>query len=89
MFTVTSLGSFGVEFFTPVINWPQPAILGLGVIRPQAVPRADGREGFAFQKQLPLSLTFDHRVVDGAPAARFLQDLSERIAAGRTPSGRS
>ena len=85
VFTVTSLGSFGVEFFTPVINWPQPAILGLGVIRPQAVPQAEGREGFAFQMQLPLSLTFDHRVVDGAPAARFLLDLSERIAAGRTP----
>lgn len=81
VFTLSSLGGFGVEFFTPVINWPESAILGVGAIRQQPVPAAAGGSGFAFQPQLPLSLTFDHRVVDGAPAARFLADLVTRIAA--------
>ena len=79
VFTLTSLGSFGIEFFNPVINWPESAILGLGAIRQQPVPSPAGQGGFAFQPQLPLSLTFDHRVVDGAPAARFLGELVRRI----------
>jgi pyruvate dehydrogenase E2 component (dihydrolipoamide acetyltransferase) len=79
VFTLTSLGSFGVEFFNPVINWPESAILGLGAIRQQPVPLPAGQGGFAFQPQLPLSLSFDHRVVDGAPAARFLGELVRRI----------
>ncbi|MCX7432180.1 MAG: dihydrolipoamide acetyltransferase family protein [Planctomycetia bacterium] len=79
VFTLTSLGSFGIEFFNPVINWPESAILGLGVIRQQPVPLLAGQGGFVFQPQLPLSLTFDHRVVDGAPAARFLGELVRRI----------
>jgi len=79
VFTLTSLGSFGIEFFNPVINWPESAILGLGAIRQQPVPLPAGQGGFAFQPQLPLSLTFDHRVVDGAPVARFLGDLVRRI----------
>ena len=79
VFTLTSLGSFGIEFFNPVINWPESAILGLGAIRQQPVPLPAGQGGFAFQPQLPLSLTFDHRVVDGAPAARFLGELVRRI----------
>ena len=79
VFTLTSLGSFGIEFFNPVINWPESAILGLGAIRQQPVPLPEGQGGFAFQPQLPLSLTFDHRVVDGAPAARFLGELVRRI----------
>lgn len=64
VFTVTNLGSFGIETFTPVINLPQSAILGIGAIR---------------DSRVPLSLTFDHRVIDGAPAARFLATLTQLI----------
>jgi len=81
VFTLTSLGSYGIEFFTPVINHPEAAILGVGAIRMQPVPPPGGQEGFVLQRQLPLSLTFDHRIVDGGPAARFLGDLASRIAA--------
>jgi pyruvate dehydrogenase E2 component (dihydrolipoamide acetyltransferase) len=81
VFTLTSLGSYGIEFFTPVINYPEAAILGVGAIRMQPVPPPSGQEGFVLQRQLPLSLTFDHRIVDGGPAARFLGDLVARIAA--------
>ena len=84
VFTLTSLGSYGVEFFAPVINWPQAAILGLGTIRAVPTPAAGTASGVAFRDQLPLSLTFDHRIVDGGPAARFLHDLAARIA-GCTP----
>jgi pyruvate dehydrogenase E2 component (dihydrolipoamide acetyltransferase) len=80
VFTLTSLGSYGIEFFTPVINHPEAAILGVGAIRMQPVPPPGGQEGFVLQRQLPLSLTFDHRIVDGGPAARFLGDLAARIA---------
>ena len=76
-FTMTSLGSFGVELFTPIINHPQTAILGVGAIRREAVAMEDGT--LANRHQLTLSLTFDHRIVDGAPAARFLQNVCERI----------
>ena len=76
-FTMTSLGSFGVESFTPIINHPQTAILGVGAIRREAVAMEDGT--LANRHQLKLSLTFDHRIVDGAPAARFLQNVCERI----------
>jgi len=84
MFTLTSLGSYGIEFFTPVINYPEAAILGVGAIRMQPVPPPGGQEGFVLQRQLPLSLTFDHRIVDGGPAARFLGGLAERIAAAQS-----
>lgn len=73
VFTISSLGSLGIEFFTPVINPPETAILGVGAIQNEAVPREDGT--LVAQRRLPLSLTFDHRIVDGAPAARFLKDL--------------
>jgi pyruvate dehydrogenase E2 component (dihydrolipoamide acetyltransferase) len=73
VFTISSLGSLGIEFFTPVINPPESSILGVGAIQHEAVPREDGT--IVAQKRLPLSLTFDHRLVDGAPAARFLKDL--------------
>ena len=76
-FTITSLGSYGVEAFTPIINHPQTAILGVGAIRREAVAMEDGK--LANRHQLTLSLTFDHRIVDGAPAARFLQNVCERI----------
>ncbi|MFM9011864.1 MAG: 2-oxo acid dehydrogenase subunit E2, partial [Planctomycetota bacterium] len=87
MFTLTSLGPYGIEFFTPVINHPEAAILGVGAIRMQPVSPPGDQEGFVFQRQLPLSLTFDHRIVDGAPAARFLGDLAARIAAVDAAAG--
>lgn len=72
-FTVSNLGRFGIESFTPIINPPETAILGVGAITQDAVPLNDS--GFTFRSQLGLNLTFDHRVIDGAPAARFLQTL--------------
>jgi pyruvate dehydrogenase E2 component (dihydrolipoamide acetyltransferase) len=71
-FTITNLGAFGVDAFTPIINYPQCAVLGVGRI--QRRPVADGDQ-VVIREQVTLSLTFDHRVVDGAPAARFLQTL--------------
>lgn len=78
VFTITNLGAFGIDSFTPVINYPEAAILGLGAIRKEPVFLDDG--GVVAQLQLALSLTFDHRIVDGAPAARFLQNLVFAIA---------
>ncbi|MBM4058074.1 MAG: 2-oxo acid dehydrogenase subunit E2, partial [Planctomycetes bacterium] len=80
VFTVSSLGSQGIEFFTPVIHCPQAAILGVGAIRPQPVAAADDGTDPTWQRQLPLSLSFDHRIVDGAPAARFLGAVAAGIA---------
>jgi pyruvate dehydrogenase E2 component (dihydrolipoamide acetyltransferase) len=76
-FTVSNLGGLGVEAFTPVINPPESAILGIGAIVREAVPLDDGR--FAARDRLTLSLTFDHRVNDGAAAARFLQTLRQFV----------
>jgi len=78
VFTITNLGAFGIDSFTPVINYPEAAILGLGAIRKEPVFLDDGK--VVAQLQLALSLTFDHRIVDGAPAARFLQSLVSAIA---------
>lgn len=78
IFTITSLGAFGIDAFTPIINLPEVAILGLGAIRREAVVLDDGQ--IAAREMLTLSLTFDHRAVDGAPAARFLQALATAIA---------
>jgi pyruvate dehydrogenase E2 component (dihydrolipoamide acetyltransferase) len=77
VFTVTNLGAFGIESFTPIINLPQTAILGLGAIRrePVATVPEGGGETVAIRDMMALSLTFDHCRVDGAPAARFLADL--------------
>lgn len=77
-FTVSNLGSFGVENFTPVLNLPQVAILGVGNISLKPVETASG--GVEFIPHLGLSLTVDHRAVDGAPGARFLQTLARLIA---------
>ena len=63
-FTVTNLGAFGVEMFTPIINVPECAILGIGKIERR--PVMDG-EKVVGQERMFLSLTFDHRIVDGAP----------------------
>jgi pyruvate dehydrogenase E2 component (dihydrolipoamide acetyltransferase) len=77
-FTVTNLGSLGVQGFTPVLNVPQVGILGVGAIVPGPVMAADG--SVQFVPQIGLSLTVNHQVVDGAPGARFLQTLAEDIA---------
>jgi len=72
VFSVTNLGAYGIDAFTPLLNPPQTAILGVGVAR----PRAAVVEGEITVRTLAvLSLTFDHRVVDGAPAASFLADV--------------
>ncbi len=77
-FTISSLGSFGIDAFTPIINFPECAILGVGRIVRQ--PVADG-DAIILRDILTLSLTFDHRAFDGAPAARFLQTLTSLIEA--------
>ena len=74
--TVTNLGVLDVDSFTPVINPPEVAILGVGRIRERARPADNGVE---FRRQLTLDLSFDHRVVDGADAARFLETLAEYV----------
>jgi len=71
-FTITNLGAFGVDAFTPIIHWPECAILGIGRIRPMP---AVVNDQVVAREQVALSLTFDHRIVDGADAARFLQTL--------------
>jgi len=76
-FTVTNLGAFGIESFTPVLNVPQVAILGVCAIRPEPVQNGDE---IVFQPRAGLSLTINHQVVDGAPGARFLQALSDAFA---------
>jgi pyruvate dehydrogenase E2 component (dihydrolipoamide acetyltransferase) len=75
-FTVSNLGPFGIDAFTPIINHPECAILGVGRIQRQAVMVQDQVVG---RDMLTLNLTFDHRIVDGAPAARFLQTLCQLI----------
>ena len=72
-FTITSLGAFGIDAFTPIINYPECAILGVGRIVRQPVAVGDA---VVLRDIITLSLTFDHRAFDGAPAARFLQTLS-------------
>ena len=76
-FTVSNIGSFGIETFTPVINLPQTAILGVGAITPRPTLAADGSIGV--EQRLNLSLTIDHQVIDGADGARFLRDLVAAI----------
>lgn len=72
-FTVTNLGMFGVESFTAVINPPECAILAVGGIRQVFVPGAQGQP--VLRNEIKMTLSFDHRIVDGAPAARFLRDV--------------
>ena len=83
-FTLTNTGSRGALFDTPIINQPQVAILGLGAIvkRPMVVPGEDGGETIAIRSMVYLALSYDHRVVDGADAARFLVTLKERLETG-------
>ena len=76
-FTLSNLGSFGIEAFTPIINYPETAVLGLGAIIREPAVLEDGQLGV--REQMTLSLTFDHRVVDGASGARFLQTLRQAV----------
>jgi pyruvate dehydrogenase E2 component (dihydrolipoamide acetyltransferase) len=75
-FTVSNLGGLGVESFTPILNPPQVAILGVDAIQIKAI-RRDGRVEFI--DAIGLSLTLDHQIIDGAPGARFLKVLREKI----------
>jgi pyruvate dehydrogenase E2 component (dihydrolipoamide acetyltransferase) len=76
-FTLTNLGMFDVDGFTPIINQPQAAILGVGRIVAKPVVAANGE--VVVRQMMTLSLSFDHRIVDGAPAARFLQRVKQLI----------
>jgi pyruvate dehydrogenase E2 component (dihydrolipoamide acetyltransferase) len=77
-FTISNLGSLGIDAFTPIINPPEVAILGVGRILDQPAPAAGG---ITWRKSMTLSLTVDHRAVDGAPAARFLAAVAGRLQA--------
>ena len=75
-FTVSNLGNLGIEFFTPILNPPQVAILGVNAIQLKAVRKEGGIE---FIDSIGLSLTCDHQAIDGAPGARFLKILAQAI----------
>jgi len=83
-FSITNLGSFGALFDTPVINQPQVAILGPGNIvkRPVVTTDAEGNDVIAIRHMMYLSLTYDHRIVDGADAGRFMTQLKNRLETG-------
>ena len=83
-FTITNTGSRGALFDTPIINQPQVAILGTGAVvkRPIVVPDASGADVIAVRQMVYLSLTYDHRLVDGADAARFLSAIKARLEEG-------
>ena len=87
-FTITNIGSVGALFDTPIINQPQVGILGTGAIvkRPMVVTDAEGNDNIAIRSMMYLSLTYDHRLVDGADAGRFLQTLKARLEEGNFES---
>jgi pyruvate dehydrogenase E2 component (dihydrolipoamide acetyltransferase) len=76
-FTISNLGMFGVDRFTAILNPPQVGILAVGRTRPQFVP--DERDQPVARPIMTVTLSADHRVVDGAVAARFLKDLREGL----------
>jgi 2-oxoglutarate dehydrogenase E2 component (dihydrolipoamide succinyltransferase) len=80
-FTLTNTGSRGALFDTPVVFLPQVAILGTGIVtkRPAVVKAVDGTESIAIRSMVYLALSYDHRVVDGADASRFLVDVKQRL----------
>ena len=78
-FTISNLGMYDIDAFTPIINLPECAILGVGRIVPKQVVVDVDTEQMAIRQMMFLSLTFDHRLVDGAPAARFLQRIKQFI----------
>jgi pyruvate dehydrogenase E2 component (dihydrolipoamide acetyltransferase) len=75
-FTITNLGMYDIDAFTPIINLPEAAILGVGRIHPKPVVYGDE---IVARQMWTLSLVFDHRLVDGAPAARFLQRIKQLV----------
>jgi 2-oxoglutarate dehydrogenase E2 component (dihydrolipoamide succinyltransferase) len=83
-FTLTNTGSRGALFDTPVVFLPQVAILGTGIVqrRPTAITTADGQESIAIRSMVYLALSYDHRLIDGADASRFLVDVKARLEAG-------
>ena len=87
-FTITNTGSRGALFDTPIINQPQVAILGLGAVvkRPMVMKGTDGGETIEIRSMVYLGLSYDHRIVDGADAARFLVTLKSRLEEGRFES---
>ena len=78
-FTVTNLGMYEIDAFTPIVNLPECAVLGLGRVVARPVVLDEETEEVAVRKMLALSLTFDHRLVDGAPGARFLQRVKQMV----------
>jgi pyruvate dehydrogenase E2 component (dihydrolipoamide acetyltransferase) len=78
-FTVTNLGMYEIDAFTPIVNLPECAILGVGRVVARPVVVDEATDEVAVRKMMALSLTFDHRVVDGAPAARFLRDVKRLV----------
>jgi len=84
-FTVTNLGSNGALFDTPIINQPQSGILGVGAVvkRPVVVTDADGQDTLAIRSMAYLALTYDHRLIDGADAGRFLTTIKQRLEEGQ------
>jgi pyruvate dehydrogenase E2 component (dihydrolipoamide acetyltransferase) len=78
-FTISNLGMYDIDAFTPIINLPECAILGVGRIVPKQIVVDASTEQVAIRQMMFLSLTFDHRLVDGAPAARFLQRIKQFV----------
>jgi pyruvate dehydrogenase E2 component (dihydrolipoamide acetyltransferase) len=87
-FTVTNTGSRGALFDTPILNLPESAILGLGALvrRPVVMSGPDGEDRIAVRSMAYLALTYDHRLVDGADAARYLGSVKERLERAGSPS---
>ena len=88
-FTLTNLGMYGIDAFTPIIHYPQCAILGLGRAASRVVVLDEASGSTGIRRIMALSLTFDHRIVDGAPAARFLQRVRELAEDPETVFGES
>ena len=85
--SISSLGHIGGTAFTPIVNAPEVAILGTTKLQPRPMPAPDG--GVAWRDMLPLSLSYDHRVINGADAARFVRKIADELAAFRfTEAGR-
>jgi 2-oxoglutarate dehydrogenase E2 component (dihydrolipoamide succinyltransferase) len=84
-FTVTNTGSRGALFDTPVVFLPHSAILGTGIVtkRPAVVLDAEGNEAIAIRSMVYLALSYDHRIIDGADAARYLGDVKKRLEEAR------
>ena len=76
VFTITNIGVIGSTYFTPIVNYPETCILGTGKIEDRATV-IDGK--IVIRKIMPISFTYDHRVLDGAEAARFMNDLKSLL----------